>query len=124
MKIPEGYQALMPYLILSNAHDFLAFAREAFNAKEKMTVNHEDGNLMHAELWFGESVLMIGGSSAEYPPNTSGMMIYVEDADSAYRKAIQLGAVSLMEPEDKEYGRSCGVRDPWGNTWWITSVID
>ncbi|HAD97275.1 MAG TPA: VOC family protein [Cryomorphaceae bacterium] len=124
MKLPEGYQALMPYLILKDGRTFLDFAKKVFNAREKMYHEHEDGGLMHAELWIHESVLMIGGSNAEYPPCPAGMMIYVENADECYQRALQNGCTSLLEPQDQDYGRSCGVRDPWGNTWWITSVID
>jgi len=37
---------------------------------------------------------------------------------------IAEGAVSLMEVENKDYGRSSGVTDPFGNVWWITSVTE
>jgi uncharacterized glyoxalase superfamily protein PhnB len=50
------------------------------------------------------------------------MFVYVDNADEIYQKALQEGAVSIMEPADQSYGRSCGVEDPYGNTWWITSV--
>jgi len=48
--------------------------------------------------------------------------VYVEDADAAYKLALDNGATSLMPPADQDYGRTCGVKDPFGNTWWITSV--
>ena len=41
---------------------------------------------------------------------------------AADEKALQAGATSVMPPADQDYGRSCGVKDPCGNTWWITSV--
>jgi uncharacterized glyoxalase superfamily protein PhnB len=50
------------------------------------------------------------------------LFIYVEDADSTYRTALQHGATNVMELSDQPYGRTCGVKDPCGNTWWITSV--
>ena len=39
-----------------------------------------------------------------------------------YHKALEMGASYIMEPADMEYGRSCGVKDPFGNVWWITSL--
>ncbi len=55
----------------------------------------------------------------------AGMFIYVDDADTAYQKALTAGATTVegQEPSDKEYGRACGIKDPFGNTWWITSAI-
>ena len=45
-----------------------------------------------------------------------------ENADESYKKAIDEGATTVMELSDQDYGRTCGVSDPFGNTWWITSV--
>jgi len=52
------------------------------------------------------------------------LFIYVHDADLTYKKALAAGAATVPgnEPSDKDYGRTCGVTDPFGNTWWITSV--
>jgi PhnB protein len=50
----------------------------------------------------------------------TSVYIYVSDVDAAYRRALQAGAVSLAEPEDKPYqDRVAGVRDSYGNIWWI-----
>ena len=40
----------------------------------------------------------------------------------SFKKAIAEGATVLMELSDQNYGRTCGVTDPFGNIWWITSV--
>ena len=37
------------------------------------------------------------------------------------KKALELGAASVMEPSDQDYGRNAGVADPFGNTWWLVS---
>jgi len=58
----------------------------------------------------------------DWLPQPAGLFIYVENADEGFRKAKEAGAQVIMEPVDREYGRSCGVKDPFGNTWWITSV--
>jgi uncharacterized glyoxalase superfamily protein PhnB len=46
----------------------------------------------------------------------------VSDADRSYAAALAAGATSVMSPADQDYGRSCGVKDTNGNTWWITSA--
>ena len=46
----------------------------------------------------------------------------MKDADATYKRALQAGATSLMEPADQFYGdRSAGVKDPVGNYWWIAT---
>ena len=52
------------------------------------------------------------------------MFVYVEDADETYKKAVENGAETVMPPDDQPYGRSCGVTDPFGNVWWITSITE
>lgn len=46
----------------------------------------------------------------------SAIYLYVNDTDTTYRRALQAGATSLMEPADQFYGdRNAGVKDPVGN---------
>lgn len=122
MKKPEGYSNVMPYFILKDAENFMDFVIKCFGAEEKMKVQREDGStIMHAELRLGDSVIMLAEATDEYSPMTSGVMIYVEDADRSYKTSLEMGAKSTLEPRDQDYGRSAGIVDKWGNTWWITS---
>ena len=121
MKIPENYNTVMPYLILKDASGFLSFTKNLFNAKELQKVTDDDGSIRHAEIKIGDSTIMIGGSGGQWNPQPAGLYIHVEDADKSYKKALELGAESVMEPSDQSYGRSSGVLDPFGNTWWLTS---
>ena len=41
----------------------------------------------------------------------------------AYKKALAAGASSMMEPNDRGYGRTCGITDPFGNVWWLTGSL-
>ena len=44
------------------------------------------------------------------------LYVYVGDADSTYRRALERGATSIEEPFDTPYGdRRCMVEDEWGN---------
>ncbi len=121
-KIPAGYQQVMPYLIVKDAPAFIAFMQDVFDAVEVMRHNREDGHtIMHAEIKLGESIIMAADSTDKYEPRTSGLFIYVPDADAAYAKALAAGATSIAPPADQTYGRSAGITDPFGNTWWITT---
>lgn len=124
MKVPSTYNQLMPYLILKDSNGFRKFMSAVFDAREQMVVPAEDGSVMHGELRIETAVIMFAEAGREFMPMNAGMFIYVADADSTYQKALSAGAVTVpgQEPSDKEYGRACGVTDPFGNTWWITSV--
>ena len=122
LNIPEGYQRVMPYLILPDAAKFIAFTQKVFEATEKYREMRSETMVRHAEVRLGDCVIMLADSTPEYPPQAAGLFIYVEDADETYQQALSAGAVSLGEPADQPYGRSAGVKDPFGNTWWITSV--
>ena len=122
IKIPQGYQQLMPYLIIKGAAGFISFMQHVFGAEEIMKHMRSEGVIMHAEVKIGECVIMFADSTSEYPPRTGGFFVYVADADETYNKAIAAGAVSLMPVSDQPYGRSCGITDPFGNTWWPTAA--
>ncbi|MBN9295760.1 MAG: VOC family protein [Filimonas sp.] len=123
MKIPPTHQAVMPYLIIKNADQFASFTKEVFNAEQIFIRMRDDSNtIMHAEIKIGGCTIMYAASTEQYEPQTAGLFVYVEDADASYEKALTLGATAIMPPADQSYGRSCGITDPCGNTWWITSV--
>jgi PhnB protein len=120
---PEGYNQVMPYLIVKNAEAFFDFMQNVFGAIEKMKVMRDATTVMHAELQIGDSTIMYCDATENFPSQTAGLFVYVADCDAAYQRAITAGATSIMAPVDQEYGRGAGVRDAFGNTWWITSVL-
>lgn len=122
-KNPDYYRTVMPYLILEDASAFLAFTKTVFGAKEKMKTQDDEG-IRHAEIVIGDSTIMLGQSGGSWKPQPAGLYINVDSADETYQKALEAGATNVMELSDQDYGRTCGVLDPCGNTWWITSVIE
>lgn len=120
--IPEGYQQIMPYLIVPNAVGFMTFMQTVFGATERMKIMRDDMHVMHAELQIGASVIMLADATGQWTQQNAGMFIYVDDCDTVYKKALKNGATSVMEPVNQDYGRASGVKDAHGNTWWITSV--
>lgn len=124
MKIPDQYNRLMPYLIVKGTGGFKKFMETVFDATEQLIVPGKDGTVMHGELRIGDAVIMFAEAGGQFTVMNAGMYIHVDDADITYKKALTAGAhtVEGQEPSDKDYGRTCGVTDPFGNTWWITSV--
>mgnify|MGYP000897542507 CR=1 FL=1 len=122
MPIPTQYQTVIPYLLVSNGLDFLDFMQNLFNAEIVSKQMHNEKTLMHAELKIGNATIMCGEASGEWEPLTASLFIYVNNADFSYAKALELGCTSVMELSDQPYGRTCGVKDVFGNVWWITSI--
>jgi PhnB protein len=121
LSIPEGHQQVMPYLIVNGAAGFLTFTQDVFGAKEKYKAMRDAFLIMHAEITIGDCVIMFADSTEQYHPRPAGLFIYVPDADETFKKAIAEGASVIMDMADQSYGRSGGVKDPFGNSWWITS---
>lgn len=122
-KIPEGYHTITPYLILNNASQFIKFMTEVFGAEVTYKAMRDEKTIMHAELKIGDSKIMFADATEQWKTQPAGLFIYVDEADVIYNKAIHAGAEAVTPMADQSYGRSGGVKDPFGNTWWITSVI-
>ncbi|MBV9960896.1 MAG: VOC family protein [Parafilimonas sp.] len=122
-KIPEGYQTVMPYLILRNAAAFIDFTQKVFNAELLNKHMRDATTIMHAEIKIGgDSIIMFAESTPQYPQRPAGFFIYVDDADKTYELALQNGAVAVTGMNDQSYGRTGAVEDACGNTWWITTA--
>lgn len=122
MQIPKNHQTIMPYLILKDVRGFIKFALNVFDAQILEEHLDEDHHVIHAEIKIGDSTIMMGGANEIWNVNNAGMFIYVENTDKVYKDALANGAESIMEIENKDYGRAAGIKDPFGNIWWITSV--
>jgi len=123
LNLPEGYQTVMPYLILKDAENFITFTKEVFAAVEIQKIMTDDGMIMHGEISIGGSVIMFAEQSEKFGVQNSGLFVYLDNCDGTYENALAKGATSLMEPADQSYGRSSGIKDPFGNTWWLTTAL-
>lgn len=123
INIPENYQAIMPYLIVKNAAAFIQFTQTVFGAAEQFKTMRDEQTIMHAEVNINGSTIMFADATDTYTQQNAGMFVYVENCDDTYQKALDNGAESIMPPADQSYGRSAGVKDTFGNTWWITNPL-
>lgn len=123
--IPDNYPRVSPYLIVSDVEVTMNFIEYVFNGKVREKMTTPDGSVNHGEMSIGDSVIMMGKATEEYKPLNAMLYIYVEDTDSTYKRAIEKGAVSVMEPADQFYGdRNAGVTDKDGISWWIASHFE
>ena len=123
LKIPNGHQAIMPYLMLNGAVKFKNFVVNVFGGTVLSTHNQPDSELIkHSEIQIEGSTIMFSDATEDWPAQPASLFVYVANADETYAKALSEGGKSIMELTDRDYGRTCGVSDPCGNVWWITSV--
>ena len=123
MNIPKTHQAVMPYLIVDDAAKLIDFAKKVFDAALNFTELRDDTEkIRHAEIQIDGSTIMLADATDEWKQQPANLFVYVDNADDTYNSALENGATSLMELSDQSYGRACGITDPVGNVWWITSI--
>lgn len=127
--IPEGYHSVTPYLIIKGAADAIEFYKKAFGATELFRMEN-DGKVGHAEIKIGDSPIMLSDEHPEMgyvSPKTLGgspvgIMIYVEDVDTTFNRAIKSGGVETKPLQDQFYGdRSGTLTDPFGHVWTVAT---
>jgi PhnB protein len=120
-----------PYIVFEDAAAAIEFYKRAFGAEEVSRHLDPNGRVLHAEIRLGDSMIMLTEESPAYPDMQSAkkrggspvhLFLYLDDVDLFAAKAVDAGASMLMEIADKEYGRSGGLKDPFGLTWWITTA--
>lgn len=122
--VPADHSTLAPYVMARGARHLVAFLAAVFGARTVMSLDRDDGSLMHASLLIGESGLMVAEATADYPAFPVWLHVYVADADATYEKAVALGATGVEAPAEKGDGdRRGGFRDACGNTWWIATPV-
>jgi PhnB protein len=129
-KIPEGYHSVTPYLVVSGAEKALDFYARAFGAKEKFRLPMGEV-IGHAEILIGDSHVMLADEMEGYrsPRGLGGtpvsLMIYTDDVDAMFARAIAAGAKPLRPVADQFYGDRTGVlEDPFGHVWSIATHVE
>ncbi len=123
--IPDGYHTVTPYLTVSDAQRQIRFMEKAFNAELTYAMRDDKGNIRHAELRLGDSMIMLGQARDQWPPRPMNLYLYVADCDASYKQAVSAGGTSIQEPTTHAYGdRGAGVEDAEGNNWWIGTHVE
>jgi uncharacterized glyoxalase superfamily protein PhnB len=121
---PKGLFNVNPYLHPRRAEPLISFMKRAFGAQEVAKYSTPDGIVMHAQVRVGDSVIEMGEAHGKYETMRTMFYLYVPNVDDVYRQAVAAGATSFQEPADQFYGdRSAGVRDTFGNTWYIATHV-
>ena len=117
-----------PTLRYDDPRAAIAFLTSALGFVEQSVHTADDGSVAHAELSFGDGVVMVGTrKGAGDPFDTGRAVIYLvldgpAEVDARHAQAVAAGAEVVVEPVDRPYGsREFGVADPEGNIWSVGS---
>jgi PhnB protein len=128
--IPDGYHTITPYLIIDGAAAAIDFFQRAFGAKEVFRMEGPGGKIGHAEMQVGDSRFMLADENpqmgARGPKSFGGspisILLYVEDCDAFFARAVAAGAKTVRPLEDQFYGdRIGGLEDPYGHVWYVAT---
>lgn len=136
-RAPPGWPRISSALYYDDAAKAIDFLCNAFGFTIRLKIEGEGGTIEHAELSYGEGLIMVGEASRAEKfsyrrsptgaggANTQNMMLYVDDVDAHCKRAREAGAVVTMEPQLHDYGeeywadRGYECRDLGGHHWWF-----
>jgi uncharacterized glyoxalase superfamily protein PhnB len=130
--IPAGHHTVTPQLTLDNAAQAIEWYKKALGAEEVTRATGPDGQIMHAEIRVGDSLIMLndamGGGKGPKAMGGSpaSLWLYVEDCDALFKRAVSAGGQVAPGPmgqlQDQFWGdRSGTFTDPHGYRWTIAT---
>ena len=123
--------ALIPSVRYRDAHAAIAWLEQAFGFERHAVYDGPEGTVAHAELRFGNGLIMLGSASNKGPLAqlyatpceiggrvTSPLYLVTPDCVPVWERALAAGAKAVMELREMEYGgKAFSVLDPEGYLW-------
>ncbi len=131
-RIPEDMHSITPHIVCKNAVEAIDFYVKAFGATDAGKMLAPNGMLIHGMIRIGDSAVMLAEENLEWkmpgPQTLNGspvtLHMYVQDADVAFKRAVEAGCIGVMEPADMFWGDRYGVvKDPYGHSWSIAHHV-
>ncbi|MEE9207323.1 MAG: VOC family protein [Gemmatimonadota bacterium] len=128
---PRTTPTVVPTMLYEDAPAAIDWLCAAFGFESHLVVAGEPGTIAHAQLTYGNGMIMLGSASNEYgslikPPALLGgvgshsVFVIVPDADEHHDRALAAGAKTISQPRDQDYGgRGYGCTDPEGHLWYF-----
>jgi uncharacterized glyoxalase superfamily protein PhnB len=131
--IPKHTRAtVIPCMRYRDAPAAIEWLCSTFGFERQLVVPNEDGTIAHAQLGYGNGMIMLGsifdtafGRLMKQPSEvgkavTQSAYLVVNDADLVYGRALEAGAQIVLDIKDEDYGgRGFTCRDPEGHIWSI-----
>jgi uncharacterized glyoxalase superfamily protein PhnB len=130
---PKNTRAtIIPVLRYRDAAAAIEWLCQNFEFEKRLVVPNEDGTIAHAQLSFGNGMIMLGSMPKNEPEiargrrevdevsrgSTPSTYVVVTDADAVFAKAKAAGVKIAMEIRDEDYGgRDFSCYDPEEHLW-------
>jgi PhnB protein len=134
--VPAGYHNVTPYISVKGAAKALDFYKRAFGAEVTVRMDMPDGRVGHAEMKIGDSNVMLADEMPDMADavtrspvtlggSSVGLMIYLDDVDTRFKRAVEAGATVKRPVQDQFYGDRTGtLQDPFGHIWTIGTHVE
>jgi PhnB protein len=123
--VPSGYTTVAPWVVPDDTPALLAFIEKSSGGVELAQVGLEDGSVGHAEIRVGDTVVLAFDRRDGWPQMPSLLRVFVPEVDTATVAALEAGASLVTPPLTQGFvQRGSRVRDPFGNIWWITAIVE
>ena len=114
------YPTVFPALRYDDAGAAIEFLVSALGGERHAVYEGDGGTIMHAEVRFGNGIVMLGSADSELAATrgAGGVYVVVGDPDLHHARARAAGAEIVRELNDTDYGsREFAAKDPEGNEW-------
>ena len=141
---PAGWPRISSAVFYEDAAAAIPWLCRTFGFEVRLQVEGEDGRIEHAELVFGDGLVMVGsaGGKSDRPvplpcrsprslggANTQSLSVFVDDVDAHCERARAAGAKIVEEPATHDYGAACWsdrtdrTEDLEGHQWWFMQRV-
>lgn len=122
---------VIPCLTYRDARGAIDWLCRVFGLEQRAAYPDDNGNIVHAELAFGNGMVMLGSADRDTPygrlltqpdeiwgRQTQTIYVVTDDPDEIHRRAQAAGVEIVLPMEDKGYGgRGFTCRDLEGHLW-------
>lgn len=132
--VPAGFHTVNSYIVVPDSEKAMEFYGKAFGAQSIMRMPGPGGHgTMHAEIRIGDSSLMLTDENPQWNKRSAltlggspiSMMLYVDDADASFKRAVEAGCEATFPVSDMFWGDRFGqVKDPYGVEWSIATHVE
>ncbi len=107
---------VIPCMRYRDAPAAITWLCDTFGFEAQLVVPNEDGSIAHAQLAFGNGMIMLGsafdteyGQLLKQPSETGGFVtqsayLVVNNADLVYGRVLEGGGKILLDIKDEDYG--------------------
>jgi PhnB protein len=124
-QIPDRYyHSVIPHIFVNGASAAIEFYKQALGATEIFRISQPNGQIVHAEIKIGDSIIMLGDAEGIFCApqsiggSTVGLHVYIDNLDAQFTQAVNVGAKEIQPVQDMFYGdRMAMLEDPFGHIW-------